>query len=1040
MRTFGRRILTLELGLETPIEWDFVVADCRDPIIGADLIFQHGLVVDLRNRVLQKTQAEGIISVVLHSSLRSATPDPTPSTSSSPLSSLSPTCSFPSDILQEYPALLEPISLDNLARPIDGQFFRIDTGSAQPVTARFRRLAPDKQKIVEAHFEKLQALGLVRPSRSPWASPLHLVPKADGDWRPTGDYRPLNLVTVPDSYPLPNTNDLRNELYGAKYFTKIDLQHGFHHVRVHPDDIEKTAVITPFGLFEYTVMGFGFRNAPQMFQRYMDAVLKGLANAYCYIDDILIANEYLDEHERDVRRVLQRLCEYQLHVNAGKSEFCRSSVLFLGNVLSANDIRPAPDKVTAISETPLPETQKQLRRFVGMINYHRPNLPRLAEHLAPLNGLNRRKAKTVAWTPDTVEAFYRARDSITEFCALTFLSDVGSLRLTTDASNTAIGGVLEQLQQETWRPLGFYSKKLAGPETRYSTFDKELLAIYRSLCHFRHLVQGRTDFHILTDHKPLISALAKRIDAPNERQLRHLDLIAQFTSDIRYLKGLDNPVADFLSRKDEPPEDDPDPDEAARVEAVFLASVLTHNTNAVISLPFTGDEVCDFSAGQQNDELRRLKATPNAKWMKLPCSNVDHVDIWCEISLPNPRVYVPERFRVRCFNNVHDLAHPGQRATAKLMQERYLWTGISRDVKRWVTDCRSCAIHKVVRHARPLPGSFDPVSFKFQHVHLDIVGPFPPARGHRYVLTFIDRFSRWVEAVPLRSITAATCAIELVRTWIARFGAPAVITTDRGTQFTSELFRELTHLLGSHHITTTAYHPQSNGMIERFHRVMNDAIACVLDRNRTADWARALPLILLSHRTTPRDDLAASPADLVYGTPLSLPADFIIREPRPITKPTEAFVLDFFEQMRNLPETAPRPQAPTASLSENLKDAAWVYVRLDTHTGKLQPRYEGPCRVLRKINDNVYEILTSHGVDTVSTERLKPASLPQPAALVSVSVESPPHRRLALVSRPSSLRRPFAVGQTGSGREGQRATGHTKTVRWAMPLVTIKQF
>jgi hypothetical protein len=238
----------------------------------------------------------------------------------------------------------------------------------RPVFSKVRRLDAEKLRCAKAEFEKLEAAGIIRRSNSAWSSALHLVKKKDGTWKPCGDYRRLNLQTKHDCYPIPHIWDFTTNLAGCKFFSKIDLVKGYYHIPVAEEDIPKTAILTPFGLYEFLFMPFGLRNAAQSFQHMMDKVCAGLPFVFIYLDDILIASTTFQEHQKHLRQVLSLLASNGLRINADKCLFFSSSVEFLGHLVDSSGIRPLNSHIAAVENFPAPTTGKELQRYLGLVN------------------------------------------------------------------------------------------------------------------------------------------------------------------------------------------------------------------------------------------------------------------------------------------------------------------------------------------------------------------------------------------------------------------------------------------------------------------------------------------------------------------------------------------------------------------------------------------------------------------------------------------------------------------------------------------------
>ncbi len=406
IRTYGKRLVPLCFNGQR-FSWEFVLADVSRPLLGADFLCTNGLLVDVKNCCLVTAEGFNVLPCS-----RSTFPTTTLS------SALTDDCEF-TRLLCQFPNLTKPTFSSAVAS--HGIVYHISTFGL-PVHARARRLDPVKLAVAKAEFANMEKLGIVRRSKSPWASSLHIVPKADASYCPCGDYRRLNDITTPDRYPVPNIQDFSAQLAVKTIFSKVHLIRGYHQVPVFKEDIPKTAVITPFGLFEFLRMPFGLKNAAQTFQRMIDSILRDLDFLFVYLNDILVASASRREHLTHLQLLFARLGQHGLIINPAKWQFGLAAIDFLGHRITSSGAVPLPDKVDAITKFPVPHTTKALQEFLGMVNFYHRFILQAAELMHPLyRALKGHSRNTqIAWSEEMTKSFENAKLALAQ---ATMLSD-----------------------------------------------------------------------------------------------------------------------------------------------------------------------------------------------------------------------------------------------------------------------------------------------------------------------------------------------------------------------------------------------------------------------------------------------------------------------------------------------------------------------------------------------------------------------------------------------------------------------------------------
>ncbi|KAM9320174.1 gametogenetin-binding protein 2 [Gastrophryne carolinensis] len=427
----------------------------------------------------------------------------------------------------------------------------VDTGAQPPLRQVAYRVSPEIKAHIQKEIEDMLKLGVIKKSKSPWASPVVLVPKKDKSTRFCVDYRRLNAVTTFDAYPMPRIDELLDQLAGSQYVTIMDLSRGYWQIPMTPEAQERSAFITPFGLFECCVMPFGMKNAPATFQRLVDQLLEGHREyAVAYLDDIAIFSKTWEEHLIHLHKVVKQIAEAGLTIKPEKCQVGMTEVQYLGHRVGGGTLRPEPSKVESIMAWPIPKTKKQVMSFLGTAGYYRRFVPDYSKIAKPRTDLTKKKvSKQITWTEDCNKAFVALKTALSNSPVLQAPDFSKRFVVQTDASNFGLGAVLSQVNSHgEEHPILYLSRKLLPREVAYAVIEKECLAMVWALQKLQPYLYGR-DFTVITDHNPL--HWLDRVSGNNGKLLRWSLILQQYNFTVQHRKGSLHQNADGLSRQGE---------------------------------------------------------------------------------------------------------------------------------------------------------------------------------------------------------------------------------------------------------------------------------------------------------------------------------------------------------------------------------------------------------------------------------------------------------------------------------------------------------
>ncbi|KAJ9524507.1 hypothetical protein QJQ45_019534 [Haematococcus lacustris] len=860
---------------------------------------------------------------------------------------------FPT-VFQDMPAGLPP------DRGV-GHTSRLEPGHAPPYQ-RARRYSLKEMDEMRKQVAELLAKMLIEPSSSPYGAPVLFVQKRDGTLRMCIDFRALNKLTVRDRYPLPRIDDLFDRVQGKTVFSSLDLQSGYHQIRITPEDVPKTAFVTPGGQFQYKVLCFGLTNAPATFQRVMNRIFEKqllAGTVLVYLDDILVMSRSPAEHVQHLREVLQVMKDNNLYAKLSKCEFNKPELKFLGHIVGRHGIAVDPAKVQVIKDWPMPTCLKELQAFLGLANFFRRFIAGYSTIAAPLTHLTGEAvAAGTNWrqlSEPAVNAFNALKEALCSAPVLALPDPLQPFEVWSDASLAGTGGVLMQ----NGRVVAYTSHKFTPAQVKYTTGEQELLGIIRAMQEWRCYLDGAVHVTIVTDHNPLI--YLKTQTNLSRRQARWMEFLARFDHHIEYKPGKGN-VADPLSRNPGLTHHDDDDDgqpilltmgAQLCVLGVYAMVMTRRQAGLQVQPPFQPPPVPPSQPAAPRKQKRQQKR------------------VRCASGGPPPPSVVPcDKWPDGGEKQLDSATHTPAGKTHSTTQGSSLVKAI---INGYITDDRFADRAYTQAYELSETGLWmsggKVVVPKSPLVKREVLEACHDANyaGHMGMSKtwhIVDLSFTW------ESISAFDMATHFFHEVVRLHGMPASVITDRGPHFNSHFWEHVCALCKVAHYMSSAYHPESDGQTERVNRVIEEMLRHYVNDAHT-DWAEHLPWVEFAINNSWHESIRQTPFFLNYGQHPLTPATLDL--PRKVPK-ASAFAENVEKEVRKARQCWREAQQRMKALvdgkrrevtykPEQLVMLSTVNMRKrkdEVGVRKLKPRYVGPFVVLRMIGLVAVQIQLPH--------------------------------------------------------------------------------
>lgn len=740
--------------------------------------------------------------------------------------------------------------------------------NAKPVFTRERNIPYALRQRVEKELDTLEREKIITPvATSDWGSPLVVIPKADGGVRLCVDYKcGVNERLISANFPVRKIEDILSNLRDSTYFCKLDLFKAYLHLRVDEESSAIQTISTHRGTYRMNRLSFGIKTAPSEFNRIISQILTDIPNCDSYFDDIIIHGKTEQECAKHLRTCLQRLSEYDLHLNKNKCVFFATEISYLGHIIRENKIMKCPEKIKAVSNMTQPTNVDEVRRFLGMLTYYSRFIPDYSSISYPIRKLLKKQHR-FSWTSECEAAFQQLKSEMCSDRVLTPYNPKLPIVLTTDASPVGVAAILSHSVNNEERPIAYVSRSLTESEMNYSQLDREALAIIFAVSRFYNYVYGR-HFYLVTDNAPLSRIFAENRSLPqmtSARLLRYASFLSGFDYTLKCKKGKNNENVDCLSRA-------PLHRRGKTMDMILNEEVNQLYTESVFLLSNEVVTAVTIANETLNDpDLQKILKDLRSKSKDSPYTISEG------ILFKNDRVVVPKKLRPSILCELH-ATHLGITKMKQLARRYVFWEGIDREIEHLVKSCVSCALvqncpPKVTVHP------WDDPENNWERIHIDYAGPV----DSKFVLVCVDAKSKWLETRVLKTAPTSSTTVNTLNDIFSFHGYPETIVSDNATIFKSKEFIEYCQSRGISQKWIAPWHPATNGLAERNVQTVKKRLEKA--NNDVGTLKEKLRKIVFRHRATPLAN-GRTPAELYLHRKIRIKLDAIF--PRKLQKPTEA--------------------------------------------------------------------------------------------------------------------------------------------------------